>query len=130
MRKRWRWATVGLVGLVGLGTCGLCCVQFPTPARVERRIRTDVPVGTPRAAVEDYLRGRGIPFAAEDREIWDGQMVREAGLRDGEIKRFIYATVEPAFVDLSPGGTVQVFFLFDGADRLIGYALRAWADYP
>src|SRR5262249_30993738 len=108
--------------------CGFVCVRSkgPTPRQVERQIRSDVPPGTPRAAVEDYLRGRGIEFTAEERGPGEelSRVVSNSGLREGEIKAFIRATVEPAFVnmDLLFRGDVLVFFLFDGEGLLLGYA--------
>lgn len=128
--KRWRWKVIGLVVLVAgaVGTVGVYYVRSkgPTPAQVERQIRADVPLGTPRAAVEDYLRVRGIQFAADTMEP-SPKLATEAGLRDGEIKAVIYATVEPAFVNLVWDGQVRVYFLFDGAGRLIGYAFQPFA---
>jgi len=128
--KRRRWTIIGSVVLSAavLGTCGVSCVRLkgPTPRQVERQIRADVPLGTPRAAVEDYLRGRGIEFVAVNGSIGDQRnnvpVVDLAGLGDRAIGWTVRAYVEPAFVDPLWAGEVKVYFYFDGAGLLIGYA--------
>jgi hypothetical protein len=128
--KRRHWMVIGSVVLAAavLGTCGVSCVlsKGPTPRQVERQIRADLPPGTPRAAVEDYLRVRGIQFAAKESQPL-ATVVAEAGLGDQEVNVFIQAIVEPAFVDPLLPGEVVVYFLFDREGRLLGYAFHPFA---
>src|SRR5262245_54453006 len=111
-----------------LGTCVVSRVlsQGPTPRQIERQIRADLPPGTPHAAVEDYLRVRGIQYTAKESQPLP-TVVAEAGLGDREVNVFIQAIVEPAFVELLLPGEVTVYFLFDREGRLLGYAFHPFA---
>jgi hypothetical protein len=98
---------------------------------VEQQIRADVPIGTLRPAVEDYLQRRGLEFVAvegatEDRRD-NVRVVELAGLGDRDLGSTIRARVEPALVDPVWSGEVTVYFFFDSKGRLIGYAFLPWA---
>src|SRR5262245_40768655 len=69
-RNRLLWVSWGVTGAVPLGTCVVSCVlsKGPTPRQVELQILADLPVGSSRAAVEDYLRGRGIRMREREKE--------------------------------------------------------------
>jgi hypothetical protein len=135
--KRRRWAVIGPVVLVMaaiLGTAGVSCVRSkgPTPRQVEQQIRADVPLGTPLPAIHDYLRGRGIEFAATDVGDVDRHISDLAGVRDREDREIgvtaLRAIVEPAFVDPLWPGHVTMYFFFDPKGRLIGYAFLPGTD--
>ena len=130
-RRRRRNCTLWVIYGVTVMTLGTCVVsrvlsQGPTPRQIERQIRADMPPGTPRAAVEDNLRVRGIPFRANEM-MPPSEMLAEAGLANREARAFINAVVEPAFVDLLLPGEVTVYFLFDREGRLLGYAFHPFA---
>lgn len=38
------------------------CISWVTVDRYQRQFDADVPIGTPRSQVEDYLRREGVPF--------------------------------------------------------------------
>jgi hypothetical protein len=126
---RRRWAGVGLVVLSGvvLGATGVCCVRLkePTPEYIQRQIPADLPLGTPRPTVEDYLRRRETEFVAVEGEPEDRRgevrVVDMAGLGDRVAFSMIRATVAPARVDPWWPGEVRVFFFFDLGGCLIGY---------
>jgi hypothetical protein len=129
------------VGLAVVGLLGGCVVgKGPTPGQVERRVRAEVPLGSTQQEVETWLRRKSIEFVTiqgapevrigntrvEDR-LGDTRVVDMAGLGDRPIGATIRATVAPALVSLVWDGEVKVYFFFDAAGLLIGYAFVPWA---
>jgi hypothetical protein len=126
--KRSRWVGCWAPACVGLLATGSCCVLWkgPTPGQVERRARADVPLGTPRQGVEDYLRSRSLEFVAVEGATTDvygrTRVVDMVGLQGPEVGATVRAYVEPAFVSLLWSGEVRLYFFFDHHSRLIAYA--------
>jgi hypothetical protein len=123
--------------LLVLAACLLWFARLkgPTPEQVERRVRSEVPLGSTRAEVESWLRDKRIQYIAvegpsEDRS-GKQSVVDLAGLSACQISATLRAIVEQnARIDLLWSGEVEVYFFFDGQGLLLGYAFDLWIDSP
>jgi hypothetical protein len=84
------------------------CLTWVTVDRYERQFLEDLPIGTPRWQVEDYLRREGVAY------------VEEAPLRPGESRlRLVWSW--KLLVGGSLGLEIQIVFNTDGAVAEIYY---------
>jgi hypothetical protein len=82
-----------------------------TPKKVERMLRTELPVGSTRAQVEAWLDSHGF---------YHSRLVE----RDGRESKEVLAIIDPANVHLLWEGEIQISFYFDQDDLLIGHKLE------
>jgi hypothetical protein len=113
MRIALRNYTVAAVTLLTASLAAGCTKQHVTAKELDRVITTAIPVGSTPAQVASELNKLGIEHASYDSS---ARMIRA-------IKRKTWQSV---FVE----GWIQIFFSFDGDDRLVRHVLREGSTGP
>ncbi|MHC5536928.1 hypothetical protein ACYOEI_01485 [Singulisphaera rosea] len=103
-------------------------VEGWTPRKLERGIAASPGLGATREEVEEWLVK--FPF----RRVWvnhfeDVGIAKEVGLGLKDIGEVLISEVPNVHVDLwKSNGTMDVYWLFDKQDRLLGRHVRVWVE--
>jgi hypothetical protein len=131
MRKKW---VIGLVLVLFVSAgAGLWwkSKQGWTEARLERLIESELPVGTDRIQVEDWLTTHGIPHTYS---ILSGNRIDSTySERQAELSKqnhsMVKEEVSSANESLFFRNEIEIFFYFDKQERLAGHTVVVWFDF-
>lgn len=112
MKQGWsrRLIVLVLAGSVASFFC-YACIPRDTPDGFRSRIKRDIPIGTERSEVENWLKNQGLAFT----DTYSIKNIRKEGLQ-GKYRKYR--------LELIGETTILFSFSFDEDDKLTSFSVR------
>ena len=102
----------------------LAWYQYPTTTvpEVQKRLSEEIPLGTPRAKAEAWIKDQGIEHSYS--QDFQSTVMEENGIRPEDYSGFIVAIIRDTDRDLFVTGSIQFHVLFDRNDLVAKHIVR------
>jgi hypothetical protein len=94
-----------------------------TVAGVEKQLQENVPVGTPRAKVEDWLKNQRIEYSYSQ-EFRNNIMFEKNGIVTGTYSGYIVAAIRNTDRGIAVSGNIQFYVFFDEKDHVARHLVQ------